>query len=423
MRYLHCIWLLAVAIACSGMGPAEPPPEQMQMTLPQAALERRVALVIGNGAYEHAGELANPANDARDIAAALQDANFNVILGVDLTKLELQNRLREFAAVVEDADVALLFYAGHGLQVHGRNYLIPIDAQLANERDLEFEATRLDFILSQMELGREGKTTLVFLDACRDNPLARNLARSMGTRSAALGRGLAQVESGVGTFVSFSTQPGNVAVDGDGRNSPFTAALKRHIRTSGVNLNGTMIRVRKEVIRATGGKQVPWDHSALTGEFYFHPPRGAAVPRANPQPTREAEPAVAQPSGPDVAALERRLRELEASLSQRYGAALPDPTKEVQAAYAVCERLQGNAEKTIRLKAGTRICSDRNGDYAQVLKIVDRAIAFSVNGTQEFTCRAGETCQFNWQASPYFTVRAEADAARGVEPSGELVPR
>lgn len=394
------------------------------MALPQAALERRVAMVIGNGAYEHAGELTNPANDARDIAASLQDANFTVILGVDVTKLELQNRLREFAAVIEDADVALLYYAGHGLQVHGRNYLIPIDAQLANERDLEFEATRLDFILSQMELGREGKTTLVFLDACRDNPLARNLARSMGTRSAALGRGLAQVDSGVGTFVSFSTQPGNVAVDGDGRNSPFTAALKQHIRTSGVNLNGTMIRVRNDVIRATGGRQVPWDHSALTGEFYFHPPGAPSAAQSNPEPAQNVEQTVARQSGPDVAALERRLRELEAALSRNQAGRQSEPADNVQtAAPSDCERLAGNADKAIRLKPGTRICSDRNGDYAEVLRIADRAVAFSVNGTHEFTCRAGDTCQFDWKASPYFTVRARADAARGIAPNGELIPR
>jgi hypothetical protein len=109
----------------------------------------------------------------------------------------------------------------------------------------------------------------VFLDACRDNPFTRNLARSMGTRSASIGKGLAQVDTGVGTFISYSTQPGNVALDGTGRNSPFTAALAKHVREPGHNLTSVMIQVRKDVLAATGGKQVPWDHSALTGEFYF----------------------------------------------------------------------------------------------------------------------------------------------------------
>ena len=125
-------------------------------------------------------------------------------------------------------------------------------------------------MLKQMELEREGKTNIVFLDACRDNPLARNLARSMGTRSAGVGRGLAQVQAGVGTFIAYSTQPGNVALDGAGRNSPFTAALAKAIREPGRNLTAVMIDVRKEVLDVTGGKQVPWDHSALTGDFYFH---------------------------------------------------------------------------------------------------------------------------------------------------------
>ena len=177
--------------------------------------------------------------------------------------------VRSFTELLENADVAIFFYAGHGLQVAGRNYLIPVDAKLQNERDLDFDAVNLDFILKQMELGRADKTNIVFLDACRDNPFTRNLARSMGTRSASIGKGLAQVDTGVGTFIAYSTQPGNVALDGTGRNSPFTAALAKHVLEPDHNLTSVMIQVRKDVLAATGGKQVPWDHSALTGEFYF----------------------------------------------------------------------------------------------------------------------------------------------------------
>ena len=150
-------------------------------------------------------------------------------------------------------------------------FLVPVDAKLARERDLEFEAVKLDFILKQMELGRENKTNIVFLDACRDNPLSRSLARNMGTRSTAVGQGLAQVDAGVGTFIAYSTQPGNVALDGAGRNSPFTASLTQRMTEPGRNLTSVMIDVRKDVIASTSGKQVPWDHSALTGEFYFDP--------------------------------------------------------------------------------------------------------------------------------------------------------
>jgi hypothetical protein len=231
--------------------------------------EQRIALVIGNAAYVHAAPLANPNNDANDMAAALRDAGFDVILGLDLDKRSFDLKVRDFARALGAADIALLFYAGHGLQVAGRNYLVPVDAQLVSERDLDFEAVSVDFVLRQMELGRETKTNIVFLDACRDNPLARTLARSMGTRSAAISQGLAQVQAGVGTFISYSTQPGNVALDGRERNSPFTAALTRAMRTADRTLTSVMVDVRRDVLAATQGKQVPWDHSALTGEFYF----------------------------------------------------------------------------------------------------------------------------------------------------------
>src|SRR5882757_716525 len=182
------------------------------LVLPAAA-EKRVALVVGNSAYVHANPLPNPVNDAGDMAKALTEVGFEVILGLDTSKAAFDAKVRDFARALERADVAVFFYAGHGLQASGKNYLVPVDASLQVERDLDFEAVSIDFVLKQMELEREGKTNVVFLDACRDNPLARNLARSMGTRSASIGRGLAPVESGVGTLISFSTQPGNVALD------------------------------------------------------------------------------------------------------------------------------------------------------------------------------------------------------------------
>jgi uncharacterized caspase-like protein len=236
-----------------------------------ASAAKRVALVIGNAAYVHAGALTNPVNDAADIAKALTGAGFDVILGLDLDRRAFDEKLRAFSRSLDDAETAVLFYAGHGLQVAGRNYLVPVDAGLNTERDLDFEAISLDFVLRQMEVGREGKTNVVFLDACRDNPLARNLARSMGTRSAGIGKGLAEVQTGVGTFIAYSTQPGNVAFDGAGRNSPFTAALASRIPQAGRNLTALMIEVRKAVLKTTDGRQVPWDHSALTSDFFFIP--------------------------------------------------------------------------------------------------------------------------------------------------------
>jgi uncharacterized caspase-like protein len=279
-----------------------------------AMAQSRVALVVGNGAYRNTSTLANPLNDARDVAAALKSAGFDVVEAFDADKQAFDTALRSFTDKLTNADVGLFFYAGHGLQVGAQNYLVPIDARLERERDLEFEAVKLDFVLRQMEIDREGKTSIVFLDACRDNPLSRNLARSMGTRSAAIGRGLAAAATGLGTFIAYSTQPGNVALDGEGRNSPFTAALVKHMGASGRNLPATMIEVRKDVVAATGGRQVPWDHSALTGDFYFTP--GAAIAQSTPNTAASAG-AQAQ-----VAALQERLDRLENQAKRRESPAL-----------------------------------------------------------------------------------------------------
>lgn len=232
-----------------------------------AEAAKRVALVIGNSAYKHAEALKNPRNDAEAIAAKLAGLGFDVVKGIDLEHVDFAQSVAIFRKKLRGADVGLFFYAGHGLQAHGKNYLVPIDAKLDDETALAFEAVSLSVLLRLME--RETNTNLVFLDACRDNPLARNLARSMGTRSNALGRGLARVESGLGTLISFATQPGNVALDGEGDNSPFAAGMLKHISTPGLDVELAMRRVREDVIKATSGAQVPWSNSSLIGSFVF----------------------------------------------------------------------------------------------------------------------------------------------------------
>jgi hypothetical protein len=250
----------------------------MQSSVAQA--EKRVALIIGNSAYTYAGELANPKNDAIDISNALKTRGFQVIDGLDLDKAAFDRKVRDFATALSGADVGVFFYAGHGLQVGGENYLVPVDAQ-GEAAALDFEMVPL--VLVQRAMERQSQTNVIFLDACRNNPLARNLARAMGTRSTQVGQGLAAVESGVGTLISFSTQPGNVASDGKGRNSPFARALAKQIATSAESLGDLLIAVRNDVMQETAGKQIPWEHSALRGRVYF-----------GDRPTQEASPTTAR---------------------------------------------------------------------------------------------------------------------------------
>lgn len=226
----------------------------------------RVALVIGNGDYEYAGFLPNPANDAQAMGDALRELGFEVYLGLDLNKDGFEALLRQYTRALDAADVGLFFYAGHGLQVDGVNYIIPTDAVLERATDLDFEAIDMDIILNQFN--RQDFTGLVFLDACRDNPLARSMAT--GTRS--VGRGLAEVTSATGTLIAYATQPGNVAYDGEDDHSPFTTALLNHIATPGMEIRLMLDYVGEDVAEMTHGQQQPWVHfSRLRGGFYFKP--------------------------------------------------------------------------------------------------------------------------------------------------------
>ena len=242
--------------------------------------QRRVALVIGNGAYMHTSFLPNAPNDGRAVAEMLRRLDFEVLEGIDLDRRRTEELIREFSRTLRGADVGLFFYAGHGLQVNGSNFIVPVDAQLQDESDLDFEAIRLDTILNQLE--RQPRTNIVLLDACRDNPLSRNLARSMGaSRSAAIGRGLARISGSIGTLIAYATEPDNVALDGEGPNSPFTTALLQHMDTPGLEIRQMLTRVRQEVITATDSQQVPWDHSSLTGDFFFSPEATGPTPDTN----------------------------------------------------------------------------------------------------------------------------------------------
>src|SRR5262249_13621040 len=227
---------------------------------------RRVALVIGDSNYAGAGRLTNPANDARAIADVLRRLGFDVELALDVGYLDLTRAVRRFGDRIETAHVALFDYAAHGLQLNCANFLVPVDAQLANERDVRFETVDLSSVIDLMR-GTSPRVNLIFLDACRDNPLARNMTRTNQTRQLA-SNGLAPITAS-GMLIAFSTEPGSVSVDGTGDNSPFAAALVQQMPTPGVEIRQMLTRVRQSVRQATDGRQITWDHSSLESEFYF----------------------------------------------------------------------------------------------------------------------------------------------------------
>ena len=242
-----------------------------------AQAERRVALVIGNGAYENASRLPNPKHDAKDVAAALRRSGFKTIVGLDLVQSQMQEMAIRFSRAAREADVALFYYSGHAMQFAGINYLMPVDAKLRDEADLR-RLTRTDEIVADLQQAK--KLRILVLDACRDNPLAEQLKRSIGrTRAATLGRGLARIESPEGMIVAFSTQSGRTADDGRGRNSPYTSAFLKHIETQqeiGLVFRG----ISEEVYKSTDHKQLPELSLSLIGRFYLHGKPAAASPAA-----------------------------------------------------------------------------------------------------------------------------------------------
>lgn len=249
-----------------------------------AQAAERVALVIGNGAYSNASTLPNPANDAADFAAAMRDLGFETIVATDVDKAGFDQKLRDFARALRGARTALFYYAGHGLQVAGKNYAVPIDAKLEAPADLAVETVELDQILSVMQAD-EDRVNLVFLDACRDNPLARSFARGLpAARAISVGSGLSALDAGRGTLIAFATAPNKVALDGRGRNSPFTGALLRHIRTPGLDIAFVMRRVTADVESQTGGAQIPWVHASLTTDVMLKAGDGAVPPPAPAPP-------------------------------------------------------------------------------------------------------------------------------------------
>jgi uncharacterized caspase-like protein len=229
-----------------------------------ASAEKRVALVLGNSAYQSVPPLPNPVNDAAVIAATLKDAGFDVVDSRrDLPAAETRRALRDFADRVHDADIAVVYYAGHGIEVDGTNYLIPVDAKLERDTDVYDEAFSLDRILLAIEPAKTLR--LVILDACRDNPFAKGMRRTVASRS--IGRGLAKIEpTSPNTLIAYSAKAGSTALDGDARNSPFTLALAKHLTTPGLDVRRAFGFVRDDVLKTTGNRQEPFVYGSLGGD-------------------------------------------------------------------------------------------------------------------------------------------------------------
>jgi uncharacterized caspase-like protein len=269
----------------------------MLFTAHSALADKRVAFVVGNGAYKNVAQLPNPPIDAKAMASVLRNVGFEVVEGVNLTRDKMTEKLLDFGKRAQGADVAVFYYAGHGIAISGTNYLLPIDADIKSEMDVKLGAAiNIDLTLDQT-MG-DAKVKLVFLDACRDNPFAAKI-KSTATRSVSVGQGLAEMKSGEGTLIAFATGPGQTALDGqEGTNSPFTRALIAHITEPGVEIQQAMTEVRAQVNEETNKGQLPWGHTNLIGSVYLNP---AAPPKEAPPAAAAAPGATTTPAAPAVA--------------------------------------------------------------------------------------------------------------------------
>ncbi|WP_083519667.1 caspase family protein [Bradyrhizobium jicamae] len=252
-----------------------------------ALAEKRVALVLGNSNYQNVAPLANPVNDSSRMTATLKDAGFDVVDSRrDLAAAETRRALRDFADRARDADIAVVYYAGHGIEVDGANYLIPVDARLERDTDVYDEAFSLDRILIAIEPAK--KLRLVILDACRDNPFSRTMKRTVASR--AIGQGLAKVEpTSPNVLIAYSAKAGSTAADGDGNNSPFTAALSHHLTKPGLDVRRAFGFVRDEVLKTTNNRQEPFVYGSLGGEDVPLVPARPAPAAAAPAPALSAQ--------------------------------------------------------------------------------------------------------------------------------------
>lgn len=266
-----------VLLSCLGLAPglpAQEPARALQVKASTAAPESRTALVIGNGAYPDA-PLQNPVNDARAMAESLRRCGFVVEELEDATRAQMAEALRTFGNRLLGGGVGLFYYAGHGMAVNGRNYLIPVGAGIAREDEVPYNALDADAVLAKMDTARN-RLNILILDACRNNPFARSFRSSQ--------QGLAQMDAPAGSYIAFATAPGRTAADGAGDHGLYTRHLLDQLGTPGLKLEDLFKRVRAGVMADTGGRQVPWENSSITGDFYFVSSAGGEAVQAAPAP-------------------------------------------------------------------------------------------------------------------------------------------
>jgi uncharacterized caspase-like protein len=351
-------FLIFLLVACLGVASAAEP--QRNIGIAPAGAEKRVALVIGNSAYKDA-PLKNPVNDARDMAAALRKLGFEVIEKTNVSQREMNRAIVQFGEKLRADTVALFFYAGHGMQVKGRNYLLPVDAQIQSEASVRVETVDVDGVLDQLTVS---SLNIVILDACRNNPFER--------RFRSIGGGLAQMDAPKGSLIAYATAPGKTAADGESRNGLYTQELLKHIQTPGLPLESVFKRVRIGVMSASGEAQTPWETSSLTGEFFFRSVAGATS--AAPQP-------IAAPI--DLATAEVSFwRSIEHSTDitdfETYLRSYPNG-RYVTLAKAVQQKIQSEAAEQARQEAARREREAREAERQRLA--AEAAEAIDLSGT------------------------------------------
>jgi uncharacterized caspase-like protein len=334
---------------------------------------RRIALVIGNGRYEFS-PLRNPVTDANDMAQVLISFNFEVITRANLTQNEMKQAIRAFGERIRPGGIGLFYYAGHAVQVEGRNYLIPVGAKITTETEVEDEAVDVGLLLRQMQ-DAHNQLNIVILDACRTNPFARKFR--------SLNDGLASINAPSGTLIAYATAPGSVASDGDGKNGLYTQELLKAMREPGLKIEDVFKRVRDRVQNVTRGRQVPWESTSLVGDFYFSGPSTADVQTAKAENKADNKVDYATPvSGSHAPQNEQKTGSDRSPLSLTYAKVFVDEGdrqanqkhwKEAEVEYRQAVELQPN-NAGLRIKLGDVLAkqaksSEAEAEYAEAVRL------------------------------------------------------